>query len=77
MPMQVTQVRSLARKDLLEEKMAARSSILALEIPWTEEPGGQSVGSQRVRHNLVTEQQQYNKQGLIPIGRTGFSKYHF
>ena len=28
------------------------SSILAWEIPWTEEPGGlQSMGSQRVRHN--------------------------
>ena len=35
------------------------SSILAWEIPWTEEPGGlQSMGSQRVRHDLVTKQQQ-------------------
>ena len=35
---------------------AAHSRILAWEIPWTEEPGGlQSVGSQRVRHDLVTE----------------------
>ena len=32
--------------------MAAHSSILAWEIPWTEEPGGQqSVGLKRVRHN--------------------------
>ena len=32
------------------------SSILAWEIPWTEAPGGrQSIGSQRVRHGLVTE----------------------
>ena len=31
----------------LEEEMAAHSSILAWEIPWTEEPCGlQSVGSQ-------------------------------
>ena len=31
--------------------------ICAWEIPWTEEPGGpQSMGSQRVRHSLVTEQ---------------------
>ena len=37
--MQVTQVQSLGRKDLLEEKMAAHSSILAWRIPWTEEPG--------------------------------------
>ena len=36
--------------------MATHSSILAWEIPWTEEPGGlQSVVSQRVGHNLVTE----------------------
>ena len=32
-----------------------RSNILAWRIPWTEEPGGlQTVGSQRVEHNLVT-----------------------
>ena len=35
--------------------MAIHSSILAWRIPWTEEPGGlQSVGSQRVRHDWVT-----------------------
>ena len=32
------------------------SNILAWEIPWTEEPDGlQFLGSQRVRHDLVTE----------------------
>ena len=66
--MQVTQVQSLGREDPLEEKMATHSSILAREIPWTEEPGGQSVGLQRVKHNLATEQQQqYDKQGLIGV----------
>ena len=41
----------------LEKEMATHSSILAWKIPWTEEPGGlQSVGSQRVRHNLVAKQ---------------------
>ena len=46
------QVRSLGREDALEEEMATHSSILAWEIPWTEEPGGlQSMGSQRVRHD--------------------------
>ena len=36
--------------------MATHSSILAWEIPWTEEPSGlQSMGSQRVGHNLETE----------------------
>ena len=42
----------LDREDPLEMGMAAHSSILAWQIPWTEEPGGlQSMGSQIVRHN--------------------------
>ena len=46
-------IRSLGREDPLEEEMVTHSSILASEIPWTEEPGGlQSVRSQRVGHNL-------------------------
>ena len=50
--MKETQVRSLSWEDLLKEKMATHSSILAWKIPWTEEPGVlQSVGSQRVKHN--------------------------
>ena len=40
----------------MEEEMATHSSMLAWKIPWTEELGRlQSVGSQRVGHNLVTE----------------------
>ena len=40
------------RKIPLEEEMAARCSVLAWRIPWTEEPGRiQSTGSHRVRHN--------------------------
>ena len=46
------QVQSLGQEDLLEKKMATHSSILAWEIPWTEEPGGlQSTGSQRAGHD--------------------------
>ena len=45
--MQETQVPSLGREDPLEKEMETHSSILAWEIPWTEEPGGlQSIGSQ-------------------------------
>ena len=36
---------SLDQEDLLEEKMATPSSILAWRIPWTEEPGGLTVHS--------------------------------
>ena len=44
-----TLVRSLGWKDPLEEDTATHSSILALRIPWTVEPGGlPSMGSQRV-----------------------------
>ena len=36
----------------VEKEMATHSSILALKIPWTEEPGGlQSMGLQRVGHD--------------------------
>ena len=57
--MQEMQIPSLGREDLLEEEMATHSSVLAWEIPWTEEPGGlQSMGLQRVGHNLATERQQ-------------------
>ena len=51
-----TWVQSLVWEDPLEENMAPHSSIFAWEIPWTEELGGlQSMGSQRVKHNLATE----------------------
>ena len=37
------------QEDPLEKEMATHSSILAWEIPWTEEPGGlPSIGLQRV-----------------------------
>ena len=40
---QETQVRSLGQEDPLGEEMATHSSVLAREIPWTEEPGGATV----------------------------------
>ena len=50
--MRETWVRFLDWEDSLEEGMGKHSSILALEIPWTEEPGRlQSMGLQRVRHD--------------------------
>ena len=57
--MQETWVRSLGKEDNLEKEMTTYSCILAWEIPGTKVPGGlQSMGLQRVRHNLATEQQQ-------------------
>ena len=57
-----TGVQSLGQEDPLEKEMTTHSSILAWRIPWTEEPSPgatvaqelQSRGSQRVRHNWVT-----------------------
>ena len=54
---QETWVQSLGQEDPLEKEAATHSSILAWEIPWMEEPGGlQSMGSQRVGHNLAHTQ---------------------
>ena len=45
LPIQEMGAQSLGQEDPLEEEMATHSSILAWEIPWTEEPGGlQSMG---------------------------------
>ena len=49
---------SLGGKDTLEKGMATHSSIFAWEVPWTEESGRiQSIGLQRVGHDLATKQQ--------------------
>ena len=65
--MQEMQVWSLIQEDPLEEGMATHSSILVWGIQWTEEPNGlQSMGSQRVEHNLATKQQWgQNGKGLL------------
>ena len=50
---QETRVQSLGQEDPLEKEMATQSSILAWEIPWTEEPGGlQSMGLQKSQTQL-------------------------
>ena len=69
--MQKTQVRSLGQEDPLQKGMATHSSILALEIPWTEKPGRLlSMGSQRVRDDSSANT-------LAMIQTTNKSKYNF
>ena len=64
--MQETWVQSLGWEDSLEEGMATHSSILAWEVPWTEEPGGlQSVGLQGVGHDSVTKQPKRTESQII------------
>ena len=65
---QERQVPSLGWEDSLEEEMATHSSILAWGIPRTEEPGGlQSMGSKRIRHGLVTKQQEATVGYMKPL----------
>ena len=62
--MQETQVQFLGWEDPLEKGMATYSSILAWEIPWTQEPGGlQSMGSERVEHNWAAN----THKGKVPV----------
>ena len=65
-------------EDPLEKEMTTDSRILAREVQWTEEPTGYSpLSPERVRHNLVTKQQQVRKElsltalwesGITPCG---------
>ena len=53
---QETRVQTFSQEDSLEKEMAVHSSILAWEIPWTEEPSMlQSTGHKRVRHILAAK----------------------
>ena len=65
LPIQEMWVQCLGREDRLEKEMTTHSSILAWEIPWTAEPGWlQSIGLQRVRHDLATKQQKQQQINL-------------
>ena len=54
--MKETQIWSLGGEESLEKEMATHASILAWEIPWTEEPG--KLQSMELQKNLVTKPQQ-------------------
>ena len=58
--MQETWVQSLDWEDPLKKDMATHTSNLAWRIPWTKEPGRlESMGLQRVRHDLGTAHLRY------------------
>ena len=49
---QETQVQSVGQEDPLKKGIATLSSILAWQIPWTEDPDRlQSIGTQNVGYN--------------------------
>ena len=65
-----TWVRSLGWEG--PQELATHSGYLAWEIPQTGEPGGlQSMGLQRVRNDLVTEQQQQEIEKNVERGKYG------
>ena len=73
---QETKFQSLGGEDPLEKEMATHSSILAWWIPWTEEPGWlQSMGLQRVRHSLMTKQQQTTTLTFVSIHHSCYRHY--
>ena len=64
-------VQSLGQEGPLEKDMATHSSIPAWEIAQTEEPGGlQTMGSQRVEHDLVIKQQHMYRSKHTYVYRT-------
>ena len=54
-----TRVPSLGGEDVLEEKTATHSSILAWEIPWTEEPVGVEIMGPQSQTRLRDSAQPY------------------
>ena len=65
---------SLGQEDPLGKEMASHSSTLAWKIPWTEETGRlQSMWSQRVRHDWVTDT--FTFHGLLCIRNHFFFIY--
>ena len=73
--MQEIWVPYLGLEDPQEKGMAAYSSILAWRILWTEEPGGlQSIESQRVRHDWVTNTKEKQKPYSGDTALTRWSK---
>ena len=65
--MQETRVPYLHREGPLEEEMASHSSVLAWEIPWTEEPGNLDTAERLSTHSAMGTQK-------TPNGQTTFEK---
>ena len=75
---QEMQVLSLGPEDPLEKEMATHSSIVAWEIPWTEERGSlQSMGSQRIEHDFATIQRQQKKEAKTFVRHRNISKISY
>ena len=66
--MKTTKIQSQGQEDPLEREMTTHSSILAWEIPWTEESGRlQSMGLQRVEHYLAAKPPAPHALGMVVL----------
>ena len=66
------QVQSLGWEDPFEKEIATHSSLLAWEIPWTEEPGGlQSMGLQKSRTRLSNRAHAVMRNVFLEISPAG------
>ena len=74
---QETWVWSLGWEDPLEKEMATHSSLLAWEIPWTEEPGKlQFKGSKRVKHNSLIKPSPSSFCRTLNLAKSQYSHPH-
>ena len=68
------QIQSLGWEDPMDEEMATHSSILALEIPWTGEPGrlwliGSQSDSSDLAPTVGSDQHTITKHTTIPVAK--------
>ena len=61
LPIKETQVQSLSQEDPPEKEIATHCSILAREIPWTEEPGGLHDLATKKTTETTTQHLTHNK----------------
>ena len=77
LPMQEARVQPPGQEDPLQYETETHSSIPAWRIPWTEEPGRlQSMRSQRVGHDWLTNTFQYSCQKNPMDRRTWWATVH-
>ena len=72
--LQETKVQSLGREDPLEKKTAAHSSILAWEIPWTEEAWSVTVHGVRKESDTTEQLNSNNRTSSETRGKAKVAK---
>ena len=74
---QETWVQSLGQKIPLEKEMATHTSILAWEIPWTEDPGRATAHGVRNSQTQLSERVTGRKARGLPMEEIGFLRTVF